>query len=527
MSTWDRSMGILGMTQLPNVSVSRDRRDRSLQPTPSPLGLSFYAHRITMVRTKQTAKKSTGGEAPRVSLLDIPRCEAAAAAALQQQVNKTKPLDALPVPTVSDRSCLTAMFTMPSGRDEHVNDDFCHMCADGGLLYNCDSCPRAVCRQCLSVPIQHATLVLEPDVKFLCVSCHWKDDVRSGGVSPYLGFYRDGLPVLPDFLAVTGDFQLPIRSEISSRRMIIVHIRVHTIPLGGPVLMLEQFLRPYFAQSGKLVVKNVAFNLTTSASRKQYEQEAAAIVAEIGDTRGSNVLFSLVAHSDDDRGDLMVGLSCQKKHEIASTVTEVLDILLGPFERIASGSMFVMFACGAIVNKAPSFDELCKAITRFRFASAIAFDAVRLQPSTCWPFIVFLAEAVFIEGHDLEVAVPCALGHSHRLGQHSGVYVLTRVADSLAVTKYFWSHRDFHPWGFILPVQCQVCGTPQQWQRKVGNDFSYVFECRYQRCGWDATSGKVVRPRGQIEVRKPDGVKIHLQGKTRYSGWLSLEVVSP
>lgn len=128
--------------------------------------------------------------------------------------------------------------------------------------------------------------------------------------------------------------------------------------------MLEQFLRPYFVQSGELVVKNVAFNLTTSASRKQYEQEAAAIVAEIGDTRDSNVLFSLVAHSDDDRGDLMVGLSRQKKHEIASTVTEVLDILLGPFERIVPGSMFVMFACGAIVNKAPSFDKLCKAITR-------------------------------------------------------------------------------------------------------------------------------------------------------------------
>ncbi|KAH0826483.1 hypothetical protein J3R83DRAFT_5486 [Lanmaoa asiatica] len=483
-----------------------------------------------MVRTKQTAKKTTGGEAPRVTISDVRKRQAEAAAALQQPITikiKVKPLNKPPVPNVSDQSCPMAMSAMPSDRGGHVNNDFCHMCGDGGHLYSCDSCPRAACRQCISVPVKHIPLVIKPNVKFMCVSCHWRDDVRAGEVTPYTGFHQDGEPVLPDFLVINGEFQLPIRSGISSRKTIIIHLRVHTIPLSGPVLMLEQFLQSYFVHSNGLMVKHVAFNLTTSAARRQYEQVAAAIVAEVGNTHGHNVLFTLLSHSDDDRGDLMIGISRQKKLEVASTVMEVMGALLTPFERITAGSMFIMFACGAIVNKDASFKEFYDAIKHFRFASAIAFDAVRLHQTACWPFVVFLAEALFIEEHDLEVAVPCALGHTNKLGLHSGVYVLTRVADSLTITKYFWSHRDFRPWGHVLPVQCQVCGTPQQWKRIVGNDFSYIFKCGYQRCGLHRTSGNFVRPRGQIEVRRPEGARTLLPGKTRYSGWLSMQIVSP
>lgn len=60
------------------------------------------------------------------------------------------------------------------------------MCGDRGRLYNCNSCPHALCNLCVSVPTQYTNLVLEEGVKFLCVSCHWSDDIQSGEISPYL-----------------------------------------------------------------------------------------------------------------------------------------------------------------------------------------------------------------------------------------------------------------------------------------------------------------------------------------------------
>ncbi|KAG9312778.1 hypothetical protein JVU11DRAFT_6190 [Chiua virens] len=188
--------------------------------------------------------------------------------------------------------------------------------------------------------------------------------------------------------------------------------------------------------------------------------------------------------------------------------------------------MFIVFACGAIINKSSSRKDFCDAITQFGFSSTIAFDAVHLHPSACWPFVVFLIEGVFIEQHAIESAVPHALGHSNKLGQHSGVYLFTRATDRLKITRYVWSHRDFRPWGNILPLQCSFCGTPQQWSRTMDTNNSYTYECRYQKCGLDPRTGQQVHPRGKLTFTKPEGATVLQQGKTRVSAWMRLDVSS-
>lgn len=75
---------------------------------------------------------------------------------------------------------------------------------------------------------------------------------------------------------------------------------------------------------------------------------------------------------------------------------------------------------------------------------------VRLHPSTCWPCVVFLADAIFIEGHNMQDVVPHALSLSNKLGLHSGIYLLTCTSDSLNITRYFWAHRDYGLWGYHL-----------------------------------------------------------------------------
>lgn len=127
-------------------------------------------------------------------------------------------------------------------------------------------------------------------------------------------------------------------------------------------MMLEEFLRPYFIDPSDLVVKTIEFNLTSSAMRKKYEQDVAAILTGFPSTRGHNILFSLTSHSDDECGDLMVGYSCHRQLEVASEVETVLDVLLTPFEKVLPGSMFVAFACGTFVRKASSLQQFCSAI---------------------------------------------------------------------------------------------------------------------------------------------------------------------
>lgn len=129
--------------------------------------------------------------------------------------------------------------------------------------------------------------------------------------------------------------------------------------------MLEEFLRPYFAHSGELIVRMITFNLITCVTHKQYEQQATAFATDMGKMDSHNILFTLTSHSEDDWGNLMIGMSCQKRLEVASTVEMVLDVLLTPFEKITSDSVFIMFACRAIVNKVKSFDQFCASITRY------------------------------------------------------------------------------------------------------------------------------------------------------------------
>ncbi|KIJ57945.1 hypothetical protein HYDPIDRAFT_120151 [Hydnomerulius pinastri MD-312] len=164
-------------------------------------------------------------------------------------------------------------------------------------------------------------------------------------------------------------------------------------------------------------------------------------------------------------------------------------------------------------------------VGRFGFSSAIAFDAQHLQPLATWAFLATLTEAVFIEGHRADDAIPHALGHSNRLGPHSGVYLITlspttsETQKIVNVTKYIWSHRDYRPWGTTLPVQCRECGTPQQWAGMKCSD-NYTFECRYEFCGWDPVCQEFVKPRGTYVVEKPEGMQVIPNGKLPSSSWL-------
>lgn len=77
-----------------------------------------------MVRTKQMAKKSTGGEAPCVTIKLVPNHQSAAATALQLSA-RPKPPEMPSMSIVPDRQCVTSLLSVLPTGNAILNNDMC------------------------------------------------------------------------------------------------------------------------------------------------------------------------------------------------------------------------------------------------------------------------------------------------------------------------------------------------------------------------------------------------------------------
>ncbi len=63
------------------------------------------------------------------------------------------------------------------------------MCEDGGCIWKCDEpgCDRGICDKCIQVPSEELSKLDAPDIKFTCISCHWK--MRSKSLKYFVRFF--------------------------------------------------------------------------------------------------------------------------------------------------------------------------------------------------------------------------------------------------------------------------------------------------------------------------------------------------
>lgn len=199
----------------------------------------------SMVRTKQTAKKSTSGKAPRISLIlrdpvtgtpvsygapNLSQAIAESSKSTDELIPPVSLVNKSPVTLVTSQSvnrslaaeiqvqlqgprtdgssirpCLKALCSLgPSEVISNESNDvsttlvmnfvfhlalppqFCHMCTDGGELWRCDLCVRSECKSCIVVPPEYLALVEPKEVKYLCLSCHLMDNAKTQTVIPYM-----------------------------------------------------------------------------------------------------------------------------------------------------------------------------------------------------------------------------------------------------------------------------------------------------------------------------------------------------
>ncbi|KAI6024423.1 hypothetical protein EDC04DRAFT_2900067 [Pisolithus marmoratus] len=254
----------------------------------------------SMARTKQTARKVTGGSAPRVNLQ-----------VLQKKRAKNKLASKKPSPK-TPANLLTL---------------------DGGDMWVCDEkdCNRVVCHRCLIVSDESINKLKGDDINFMCVTCHWQK--TKNDPKPYIGFHSKGEPALSAPPIIPGGFQHVMTSQVAPlpTALVCVHLQGLDKHICHPqVAILHSFLKAYFPQKD-YNFSQLHFNLATPQSMEVYEKAA----SDLADTLSpySRVVLLITTHSYEDRGDPFAGF--RDGNPVASKVLHFLHCFSAPSRKLS------------------------------------------------------------------------------------------------------------------------------------------------------------------------------------------------
>ncbi|KAG2129402.1 uncharacterized protein EDB93DRAFT_1108692 [Suillus bovinus] len=398
-----------------------------------------------MPRTKQTAPKSTGGLAPRKNI---------------QTPAFVMKRDTTPPQIL--REMVQSHLEIQSGPP---HNDFCLICQDGtssngkDSLYACEEpgCLRVMCTRCMLLPASHLHLIEQPGVKFRCVHCHTLLDKRSGDLTPFYGFFKDGNPVLPSFIPIVGQLQLSRRSQISAKPVLVIHFKlVGFEATASPIDMVNSYLSSFFPNGGLRFIE-VIFDLGTDAKIIAYSQQYEKLAKEVmDDCNYQTMCIAITDHTDDNTGDPFLGYSRGSSY-VSATVPDFMNSLLGPWgqlmQRAESTTLFFL-GCGAIITQPEGFRGLRSSVVDHAFSHAVAFTAKHFHPCLASHFMVSFVQAVIVEGFALREAFPNILDQSG-LGMHTDVLLMTATPEDtvpLRITRYKWAHASIRPWGNAAAV---------------------------------------------------------------------------
>lgn len=142
---------------------------------------------------------------------------------------------------------------------ERTHNRFCCFCQDGGTLYCCSQCRRAVCTFCLVVPEKYKDAVAHDEgIVFCCPGCHELEDRATGSDGkraflPYWGFTTKNengvqVPVLPANPRINTHYGMSSRSEVNDDPLAIIHLYLAGMdPHGSPHASSMNHSGPIFA----------------------------------------------------------------------------------------------------------------------------------------------------------------------------------------------------------------------------------------------------------------------------------------
>lgn len=114
---------------------------------------------------------------------------------------------------------------------------------------------------------------------------------------------------------------------------------------------------------------------------------------------------------------------------------------------------------------------------RIPFIHIVAFEGQARHEGSFIPFLITLAQNIFIEGFDLtdrfRFLLPAATPFEH----HTNILHFFRAQDILCAQRWTWMHKDVKPWGKILPAQCPGCSAIHTLECHIMEINAYGFKC--------------------------------------------------
>ncbi|KAH6919056.1 hypothetical protein BKA70DRAFT_1417053 [Coprinopsis sp. MPI-PUGE-AT-0042] len=361
-----------------------------------------------MARTKQTARKSQGASAPRVSL------------SFEEGVLDTgRRITRL---SVQKGNHFTIVWLGPTD----CPSDLCIRCHNGGTLLLCETCDVGTCTMCL--------IMDDPNEPYICIRC-WDSD------EPY-----------PH--EITGEHA--VRTSVPrlnfSKTAIISFVLGGSDEFGDPTKAAFEALASYLR--GNVVLFEIVFDFTSKAGvKKSIEQ----LVEELNSHDHQDInrfLVSINSHSDPARGDIHTS----PNNKASAPLGELLAFLLPPQLRAIlkrgssqnSSNIFFLHSCGSVVRLSQPRNDLKVLASSQLFNEVVAFDQEHLQPALAYGFMTDACRSYFVYNWS---SITGVLADHHVFGAHTGLVLFTPDA----TTKFIWSHPVRRPFGQRISVQCKAC----------------------------------------------------------------------
>ncbi|KZP12665.1 hypothetical protein FIBSPDRAFT_898039 [Athelia psychrophila] len=387
-----------------------------------------------------------------------------------------------------DAPAHTSLSPEPQDPDSHEliapYQTYCHVCCDGNeQLVLCDLCTRVICRRHLG------TLPADFDLSlydFVCTTCH---EVHLGKI-PYRAFYisvsnsedpHAWVPVLYRPIALSAEFTLSRNSHVSNASTLILHFCLDGLQSQSlPPYLLELVLKEYL-DPAQLKLIEQAYDFTDGID----EHEAS--VNEWVQTIPSyhRVIIFVTTHAHDTSGDLY------STPAFSSDPYQVLKALFPSSLRHAlkGRKVFLNFlVCGGFADTPSSRIVMFKAARKVHAKEVIAFSSAGLIPTLTNTFWLDFASRVLLEGFGLRQALPYMLSATSTscFVRHTNLVYAQVPRDKskpVVCAEYIWTHPVLRPFGRRLPANCVECGCMSSFGKPIKLTpktaaTTYVFVCQ-------------------------------------------------
>ncbi|KDQ49864.1 hypothetical protein JAAARDRAFT_200449 [Jaapia argillacea MUCL 33604] len=402
-----------------------------------------------MARTKQTPRKSTGGSAPKKSILG----SAAKLPAVRPGTRQSKSTSPLPPPK--------------------VQETYCALCSNGGQLFDYE---------------------LEK-LSFLCPACHQRDSTKRPG--PYVGLYcDDDQPFLKEGLKVSAKKVTTLGSRVSNEPLAVIILALHGLSIrGSPYDVALTQLRNYYGANDTLVAHEIVFDLVGgNAVVSAHIKKMRAVVKNLKKQSIRKAIVLILTHANDENGLPFFETNghCSFKEFFDFVIGDDLISLAKSWD-----TTWFLLTCGPMMTAGTSRTDLISEAQQRGIERIIGVGIAGFFPCMLNSFMIAFIDHIIIGGEAFDKAIHKLIVGSTATLSHIPIYVISARSDDkpLSAIRYYWFHPKLNPHGQPMPIQCDHCGHIRDWKSKGVVSFEKDFVVRCRSCGTLVT---IERPHGSL-----------------------------